>query len=108
MHSLRTYIFHVAGDPDNGHVVDVVVQARNTRGATVRTGCPVVVTPQNFSSQEMKNASEEISEKMNQNKMPEVRGGYARFLVSVEHDFASDDSRALAACEIETSGTQRI
>ena len=78
MHSLRTYVFHVAGDPDNGHRVNIIVQARNTRGATVRTTCQVVVLPQNFSNQEMKNASEEISEKMNQNKMPEVRGGYQK------------------------------
>lgn len=78
MHSLRAYVFHIAGDPDNGHVVNIILEARNTRGATVRTTCPVVVLPQNFSNQEMRNASEEISEKMNQNKMPEVRGGYQK------------------------------
>ena len=78
MHSLHAYVFHVAGDPDNGHVVNIILQARNTREATVRTTCPVVVLPQNFSNQEMRNASEEISEKMNQNKMPEVRGGYQK------------------------------
>ena len=81
MHSLRTYVFHVAGDPDNGHMVNIILQARNTRGATVRTTCQVVVPPQNFTNQEMKNASEEISEKMNQNKMPEVRGGYQKVTV---------------------------
>ena len=70
--------FHVAGDPDNGDVLKCVVLARNTRGATTRTVCPVVVPPQNFSKEEIKNTTDEISEKLNQNKIAEVQGGYRK------------------------------